>query len=465
VMAACEPPTCNASVPDFAVPSGTSGPPVPVTAKSVGFGYPVYSNVIGVTVQGTTSSAVLVTGTTFADGVTPIFRLLVLDSETLTVIHSVELGNSPNSLVVAPNAAKAYIGSSAGLVVVDLATFGSSLQTFPIAGGQSTDVITGQVLGVSPDSRYVVISDTSAPNSANHLVYFIDTTGTKVASRFTLPNIHAVTFAPDNSNIWIAGDKGVYVFNSDTFVPTLTNASSGVTALAWTPDGQSYFASGNQLANYSTCDDQNPQFPPIPTGNPINLSVTAIGGTPQVIGLSSGNQWLDYSVTKTPPTGQTVPPGYVCAGTVAVSTAAPTPSALPCTAKQITFSARLEQAFVTGVVDPFNTPGATSCPSPDSLIHGFDVSTHAAIELTAANASAPIIPLSGGVLSDGRKLFIGTYNSTSKTAALRRFDLTTGTEDVVTSNVTNSSGAVTGTIITVPATVELVPSFVAVVPK
>jgi hypothetical protein len=465
VMAACEPPTCNASVPDFAVPSASG--PVQVTSKAAGFGYPVYSNVIGVTVQGSTGSTVLVSGTTFADGVTPIFRLEVYDSESLAIIHTVELGNSPNSLVVAPNGLKAYLGSSAGLVVVDLSTYVSSLRTFTIAGEPSTStaVITGKVLGISPDSRYVVISDTSDPSPANHLVYFIDTTGTKIATRFIIPNIHAVTFAPDNSNFWIAGDSGVYVFNSDTFVPTLTNASSGVKALAWTPDGQSYFASGDQLVNYSTCDDQNPQFPPIPTGSPINLSTTAISGVPQIIGLSSGSQWLDYSVTKTPPPGQTIPPGYVCAGTVAISTAAPTPSTEPCTAKQITFSARLEQAFVTGVVDPFNTPGASSCANPDSAIHGFDVSTHTDIALTTANASVPIIPLSGGVLSDGRKLYVGTYNSTSKTAALRRFDLTTGTEDVVTSNVTNSSGAVIGTIVTVPATVELVPSFVAVVPK
>jgi hypothetical protein len=461
VMAACEPTNCNASVPDFAVPSATG--PRPVTAKLAGFGYPVYSNVIGVTVQGTTGSEVLVTGTTFADGTTPIFRMLVYDSESLAITHEVSLANTPNSLVVAPNGLTAYVGSQQGLVVVNLSTFGSSLLTYKIVGGLSTDVVTGKVIGVSPDSRYVVISDTTDPNPANHLVFLIDTTGTRVAARFTIPGIHAVTFAPDGTNFWIGGDSGVYVYESDAFVHTLTNVSSGVTALAWTPDGQSYFASGNQLTNYSTCDDQNPQSPPIPTGSPINLSATAIGGVPQLIGLSSGSQWLDYSVTKAPPAGQTVPPGYVCSGTVAISTAAPTPSTLPCTAKQIAFSARLEQSFVTGVVDPLNTVGASSCANPDAFIHGFDVSTSSDITIPTADA-LPIIPLSGGVLSDGRKLYVGTYDSTLKTAALRRFDLTTDTEDVVTSTVTSSTGNVT-TVTTVPATVELIPSFVAVVPK
>jgi hypothetical protein len=76
------------------------------------------------------------------------------------------------------------------------------------------------------------------------------------------------------------------------------------------------------------------------------------------------------------------------------------------------------------------------------------------ITLTTTN---PIVPLSGGVLNDGRKLFVGTYDSTAKTAALHRIDLATGTEDTVTDP--------TSKLVTIPATVELVPSFVAVVPK
>ena len=61
--------------------------------------------------------------------------------------------------MVAPNGATAYVGSSAGLVVVNLTTYQSALQTYPILGGISTEVVTGKVLGVSPDSRYVVTSD------------------------------------------------------------------------------------------------------------------------------------------------------------------------------------------------------------------------------------------------------------------------------------------------------------------
>ncbi len=280
VMASCEPSTCNASAPDYNSPAG------PVTGKAVGFGYPIYSNVIGVNVGGTTGSTVLVTGTTFADGVTPVHRLLAYDTESLAVTQTVELANLPNSLVVAPDGTKAYLGSDAGLVVVDLATFQSSIQNYPISGGISTDVVTGKVLGVSPDSRYVVLSDV-----ANGLVFMIDTTGTKVAARYTVPNIRDVAFAEDNSNVWVGGDSGVYVFNSDTFVHTLTNVSTGVKSLAWMPDGQSYFASGDQLLNYSTCDDGNPKAPQpnFATSVPAGLATTAINGVPHVFGTLRGS--------------------------------------------------------------------------------------------------------------------------------------------------------------------------------
>jgi hypothetical protein len=432
VMASCEPATCNASVPDFNSPAG------PTSGKAAGFGYPIYSNVIGVTVAGITGSTVLVTGTTFTDGTTPVHRLLAYDSESLAVTQTIALANLPNSMVIAPNGLKAYLGSSAGLMVVDLTSFQSSIQNYPVAGGLNTDVVTGKVLGVSPDSRFIVISDV-----ANGLVFFIDTTGTKVAARYTIPNIRAVAFAADVTNIWLGGDAGVYIANADTFVPTLTNASTLVNALAWMPDGQSYFASGSQLINYSTCDDRiNPQ--PL-TGTPFSLSTTTIGGVPHVIGLS-GTQWLDYSVTTTAQVGNPTPAGDVCLSTVTVNTPVTATSTASCTPLQTSFSATQEKEFVTGV-DP-------TCTNAEALIHGYDVIGQKEITLSTTN---PIVPLSGGVLNDGRKLFVGTYDSTAKTAALHRIDLATGTEDTFTDPTSN--------LVTIPASVELVPSFVAVVPK
>jgi hypothetical protein len=462
VAVACEPSTCNTSVANFVSPAGEV-----ITAEKSGFGFPIYSNIIGVTVQGISGSNVLVAGATFTDGVTPAHRLLTYDSESLQVTHTIALANVPNSLVVAPNGQKAYLGSSAGLVVVDLTTFQSSTLTYPVSGGQTNpqQPVTGTVLGVSPDSRYVVVSD--LPNG---LLFLIDTTGTKNAVQFSIPGIRTATFAADLSNFWIAGDSGVYTYSADTFIPITALApadaglSTNVKALAWMPDGQSYFAGGDQIVNYSTCDNLKPSAAiNLPISFPSALSMTSSSGVPHLLGLS-GTQWFDYPLTTTAQIGNANPQGNVCLSTVTIDAPSTAVSTLQCTPTQITFgptqdtsgSLSLPREFITGV-DP-------SCASPESVIHGYDVKSSQ--EITVPTIS-PVVPLSGGLLNDGRKLYFGTYDSASQTALLHRinFDPTAGPvgEDTVTT--TTGSGSTQVSTVTIPAPVQIVPSFVAVVPK
>ncbi len=407
---------------------------------------------IGVTVQGIAGSTVLATNPR-PTVTNALHRMDAYDSESMALIQTIELANLPNSLVVAPNGATAYLGSSDGLMVVNLATLQSSVQTYPILGGISSDVITGQVLGVSPDSRYVVVSDvlSAAPNS---YVFVIDTTGTKVATRYIIPgSINAVTFAADGSNIWIGGTNGVYAFYSNTFVQTAASngASTNVKALAWMPDGQSYFASGDQLVNYSTCNDQSPQTPTVnlPTSIVGGLSTSALQGVPHLLGLD-GSTWFDYPIITTAqvPT-QTVQslsaltangPGNVCLSIpVTVSTPVQTTSTLPCTATQVTFSATLQQEFVTGA----------SCATPEPFIYGYDVVAQKEITFPTLNNN-PIVPLSGSALNDGRYLYVGSYDTTNG-GVLHRIDLSAGTPTPLKEDTSVS--------------IELVPSFVAVVPK
>jgi hypothetical protein len=104
------------------------------------------------------------------------------------------------------------------------------------------------------------------------------------------------------------------------------------------------------------------------------------------------------------------------------------------------------------------------------VIHGYDLGilsgTPSEITLSVSTSGTPtftpvpIVPLSGGVLTDGRKLYVGTFDTTNG-ALLRRFDLASGTEDVVPT--LSSTNAVIGN--TVPASIPVIPSFVAVVPK
>jgi hypothetical protein len=447
MTAACTPPSCNPSVADFTSPNG------PTKASDVGFGYPVLSNVIAATVNGNAGSKVLVTGQTLADGTTAAHRLLIYDSESMALIQSVALANVPNSLVVAPDGNAAYLGSSGGLVVVNLTSYQASTNTFPIVGGKTNppDVITGTVLGVSPDSRYVVVSDV-----ANSLVFLIDTTGTQTATRFTLAGITSATFSLDGTEIRLGGTSGVYTFQADTFVLAATNASSNVSSMAWSPDGQTYFASGDQMVNYSTCDDQNPQPLTYPSAVPDGLSVTAVSGVPQLLGLtgSPGSySWFDYAVNSSSHVDATQSvnvitdltaggTGNVCKSTVSVGAPVTTASGLQCAASQVSLSPKLNQAFVTGV-DP-------GCGTAETSLYGYDLAGHSEVKLTISAA----VPLSGGILSDGRKLFFGTWDSATQTGELHRVDLatSTGAPGTLTEDAT-------------PVDVSVVPSYVAVVPN
>jgi hypothetical protein len=185
-------------------------------------------------------------------------------------------------------------------------------------------------------------------------------------------------------------------------------------------------------------------------------------GVPHLLGLDSST-WFDYSVTSSsqvpiqtitaPGTLSNITPGgtgNVCLtiappATITITIAPPatiTP-ALPCTAQQITFSPTLEQEFVTGV--------NASCGTAQPVIYGYDVATNSEFTLTT---TSPVVPLSGGVLNDGRKLYFGTWAGTvAQTATLHRIDLSTGTGAPGTRTEDDS------------VSVGVVPSFVAVVPK
>ncbi len=220
----------------------------------------------------------------------------------------------------------------------------------------------------------------------------------------------------------LGAPSGVYVFNSDTFVPissTPTDAGlSNVKALAWMPDGQSYFASGDQLVNYSTCNDQNPQSP----CTPINLtsrlmdglSATALSGVPH----AARSQWQPVvrlfrdttarSDSNGCATQQSRAPGKgdVCLSTVTVNAPVTTASTLLCTAAADHFFADAGTGIHHRSGSFLRTPRSRSFTATTWL---------PSTEILPSTTAAPVdIPLSGGVLNDGRKLYFGTYDTTAR---------------------------------------------------
>jgi Bacterial Ig-like domain (group 2) len=187
ITASCSYPNCNRGVP------------------------PQYSyNVVTATVSGATTTTVFAASTNST-------TLVPISSSTNAAGTAVTLPYLPNSMMTDPAGANLYLGSSSGLMVVNIASTAVTTQPIP-----------GTIIAISPDSNYMLISDT-----VNNVVYY-----------YTL----------------------VSAQNGFTFGGTTTSA-------AYTPDSSfDEFVSGNQLI----------------TGLPLSFSAAvALPYTAHALGVSA----------------------------------------------------------------------------------------------------------------------------------------------------------------------------------
>src|SRR5579883_2773722 len=99
IGAACTPPRCNGG-PTGMVYTSKDGPRTPA---ELGFGFPIYSNIATLTVSGTTSSNVYVTGNQLPGGQPNTnTQLRVFDTVALKLLNTINLPYVPNSLVFDP---------------------------------------------------------------------------------------------------------------------------------------------------------------------------------------------------------------------------------------------------------------------------------------------------------------------------------------------------------------------------
>ena len=263
--------------------------------------------------------------------------------------QTVELANLPNSLVVAPNGATAYLGSSAGLMVVNLTTY-------PVIAADLPDRWrTQHRRGHRPGAGSLAGQPLRrALRRRNGYVFLIDTTGTKVATRYTIPGINAVTFAADDSNFWIGGTAGVYVFNaehscrsahdSDRCRPQHQREGAGMDA--GRPVLLRQRRPVGQLFHLQQPESERRKRLPRHGGPSIWIQ-PPLAGCPRW-SVCLGTEWLDYSVTTTAQVAPTVRltayrlRGNVCLSTVTVNPPVSTAPSLPCAATQVTFSPTLE---------------------------------------------------------------------------------------------------------------------------
>ncbi len=405
VVASCTPPNCNSA------PTGTiSSPSGQTTAQALGFGFPVYSNVVPGTVAGTTTTSVFVTGPTMLSNGPANHQLEVLNSSTLALQTVVPLPNVANSMMFDQQGQKLYIGSDSGLMSLDPSSNTVTLFSGTISDSTVTTV-SGKVLAISPDGTKVILS-----NISNGLVFIV--TQNASAQVFHVAGVRSAAFSPDGFKAFLAGEGGVY-----DFVVTLhavgPGAASSTSSVAYLNEGSAAYISGITVGAYATCNSQQVGAAAISAGPLVTLQSL---GAPRVIGADD-TQWIDLAPVLS---GTSCPPSV----TTGVSTANILPA---CTPSQIVALPDGSKVFGAGL-DP------TTCASPGQLpVYDVGSQTSGSIALTTGG-----IPLGVAATLDSQQLYVGVLNG--DTATLDFIDPVAGTDKVQVS-------------------VPFVPSLVAVWPK
>jgi hypothetical protein len=293
ITASCTPPTCNVGFP-------LDAPGLP----SLYLPQPIYSvtAISGLATGVSTSTNVLATSQDCYSSFDCTVAIYNIATAKNLAGSPTSLPEPPNSLMFDPAGDKAYAGSQYGAFMITSSNLGStSANPFTLlpASGTQLGVVTGKVIGVSPNGSLAVFSDTvSTPNQ----VYVVSSSAgglgsTTAASTATL-NINgaiAASFAPDNSKAFILGNGGntLYVYSPLQALQTFPLATPA-DAIAFSSSGAFVLlAGGSSTSNIdvlNTCNNLPATVTPGQT-----LSLTGLPATPLFL--------------------QMVPPGNVFTGT------------------------------------------------------------------------------------------------------------------------------------------------------
>lgn len=193
--------TVNSAALVTAVGAGATG----ITASCAGScnigAAAVYSNVAIGTVAGTSATTVYATGS----GAT---TLIPIDSGTNTAGTAITLPSAPNSFLFSLQGTKGYLGSSAGLITLDVASNSVSQNT----------TVPGTVLAVSPDGNHVIVA-------SSNLVTVLGV-GTNVQTdTASISGVTAADFTRDSLGAYILAGSTIYFWTPGDFRAVALNGS------------------------------------------------------------------------------------------------------------------------------------------------------------------------------------------------------------------------------------------------
>lgn len=289
------PPT--ATVNSSGVVTGVAAGSVGITAScspttcNNGLNTPVYSNVVTGTVTGTaagqtvyvTSSLLNPACSTAPNNTCTSVIPVTTSNNTAGTAITLPANQVPNSLAFDAGGATGYLGSSAGLMILD-----------PVGGKISASVTNalGRVLAVSPDGNNVIVTDAGVDvtvfNAPNQTVQTLN-----------ISNATAADFSPDSLKAYIVGGSTLYVFQPGFALRTvaLGGAANDVNFLSNGSFG--YVAGpGASVPVFATCDNSLQDTVATP-GTPV--FIRKVPTTLEMAAVDSPNLEIITAAPTTPP--------------------------------------------------------------------------------------------------------------------------------------------------------------------
>ena len=377
-----------------------------------GINTPIYSNLFGVTVNGTSPNTTTVyAASSFPPPAGTSSTLIPIDiSKTPPALGTaINLPGVPNSIVFDRAGARAFIGTSAGLAILD-----ATANTVSLA----TPIPIGKVLAISNDGTKVLISNsandpsTGAPIDSfpsEQRLWVFDQAASTITT-FVVPGSFAAVFDEDAFRAYAAGSNG----NLAVFSPLLTllttsigGSSTDITSL---PSGPFvYVANSAGLKAIATCNNVVQATAPPTNSSTIQL-VGSVKNSNTVIAMDSSGLDVETVTTSAPAAPFTITPAN-CQENVSYSNQFFDFGLGPVTARQLLVASNGSHAAVfpvglNKVITVALGPGGFVFPVP----------------LPAGATEA----LSGGMTPDGATVWVGVAGTNS----VDRINLGTGVDDI-----------------------------------
>ncbi len=334
--------------------------------------YPVYGNPFKASVNGSSATTVYVASTASTN-------LLPVDSSANSIGTAITLVNQPNSMVFSPNGAKLLLGSSAGLMVFDIAT----------NQGTTASAVVGKAISVSPDSNTVIVSDAT---TGNLFIYSISSqTYSTVAFGAEATD---AAWSPDSLRAYVVGGGKLAVLSPGT-TPRISAVGTVNDVDFLTQGSFAYLAGGSaNVSVYATCNNTEV------TGVATPARPALIRSLPSGLGMVAADPpYLDVITATTDGAG--------CPPALSNSEAHYDLGAGSFTASQLLVTADSSKAFVLLGDQP--------------SVLAFDLATNAASTIPLGSGITGAT--NGGTTLDSKLLFFGVKGANT----LEKYDIGAGT--------------------------------------